>query len=148
VYDPYITICRYKVLLQEYVMLCYGFPSQGPTCSAKVFPTKTSFAPCGSQVTTWRYKVLLQEYVTLCYGFPSQDPACSAKVFPTKASFAPCGSQVKYCTILHSLEQYTQHIVFPISKQTVPYWTRGSTCCPGVSTLKIWSLADPSNHIT
>jgi hypothetical protein len=50
----------------------------------------------------------------------------------------------KYDDILHSIEQDTQHIVFLISKQVVPYRTRGSTCCPGVSTPKIWSLADSS----
>jgi hypothetical protein len=26
VYGPEITTCRYKGILQEYVMLCYGFP--------------------------------------------------------------------------------------------------------------------------
>jgi hypothetical protein len=30
VYDPEITTCHYKSLLQEYVMLYYGFPSKGP----------------------------------------------------------------------------------------------------------------------
>jgi hypothetical protein len=37
VYGPEITTCRYKGLLQELVMLCYGFPvTWVPTCSAKV----------------------------------------------------------------------------------------------------------------
>jgi hypothetical protein len=36
-----------KGLLQEYVMLCYGFPSKGPACSAKDSPSKAPLAPCG-----------------------------------------------------------------------------------------------------
>jgi hypothetical protein len=50
----------------------------------------------------------------------------------------------------HSTEHDTQHITFLISKQVVLYRTRGDTCCPGVSTPKIQSLADSSmtNHIT
>jgi hypothetical protein len=44
----------------------------------------------------------------------------------------------------HSAEQDTQHIAFLISKQVIPYWTRVGTCCPGVSTPKIRSLADLS----
>jgi hypothetical protein len=37
-----------------------------------------------------------------------------------------------------------------LHKQAIPYWTRGGTCYPGVSTPKIRSLADSSmtNHIT
>jgi hypothetical protein len=50
----------------------------------------------------------------------------------------------------HSIEHDTQPIVLLISKQVILYWTCGGTCCPGVSTPKIWSLADSSmtNHIT
>jgi hypothetical protein len=50
----------------------------------------------------------------------------------------------------HSTEHNTQPIVFLISKQAIPYRTRSSTCCLGVSTPKIQSLADSSmtNHIT
>jgi hypothetical protein len=50
----------------------------------------------------------------------------------------------------HSIEHDTQPIAYLISKQVVPYWTRGGTCCPGVSTSKIQSLADSSrtSHIT
>jgi hypothetical protein len=44
----------------------------------------------------------------------------------------------------HSTEQDTQHIVFLISKQVVPYRTCGGTCCHGVSTPNIWSIADSS----
>jgi hypothetical protein len=48
----------------------------------------------------------------------------------------------------HSTEHDTQPIAYLISKQAVPYWTRGSTCCPGVSTPMTRSLADLSmtNH--
>jgi hypothetical protein len=51
---------------------------------------------------------------------------------------------------LHSTEHDTQPIAYLISKQAVPYWTRGGTCCPGVSTPKILSLADSSmtSHIS
>jgi hypothetical protein len=42
----------------------------------------------------------------------------------------------------HSTEQDTQPIAVLISKQVVSYQTRGGTCCPGVSTPKIRSLAD------
>jgi hypothetical protein len=50
----------------------------------------------------------------------------------------------------HSTEHDTQPIAYLISKQAVPYRTRGGTCCPGVSTPKIQSLADLSmtSHIT
>jgi hypothetical protein len=44
----------------------------------------------------------------------------------------------------HSTEQDTQAIAFLISKQDVPYRTRGVTYCPGVSTPKIQFLADSS----
>jgi hypothetical protein len=37
---------------------------------------------------------------------------------------------------------------FLISQQVIPYRTHGSTCCPGVSTPKIQSLADSSNHMS
>jgi hypothetical protein len=44
----------------------------------------------------------------------------------------------------HSTDQDTQPIAFLIHKQVVPYQTRGGNCCPGLSTPKIWSLADSS----
>jgi hypothetical protein len=52
-----------------------------------------------------------------------------------------------YHAISHSSTQDTQSIVFQISKQAAPYWTRASTCCPGVSTLKIRSLEDSSTTL-
>jgi hypothetical protein len=50
----------------------------------------------------------------------------------------------------HSIEHDTQPIAYLISKQAVPYQTRGGTCCHVVSTPKICSLADSSmtSHIT
>jgi hypothetical protein len=50
--------------------------------------------------------------------------------------------------ISHSLEQETLPTTSLISKQAVPYQTRGDTCCLGVSTPKTRSLADSSmtNH--
>jgi hypothetical protein len=50
----------------------------------------------------------------------------------------------------YSTEHDTQPIAYLISKQVIPYWTRGGTYCSGVSTPKIRSLADSSmtNHIT
>jgi hypothetical protein len=50
----------------------------------------------------------------------------------------------------HSTGHDTQPIAYLISKQAIPYKTLGGTCCPGVSTPKIWSLVDLSmtRHIT
>jgi hypothetical protein len=50
----------------------------------------------------------------------------------------------------HSSEQASHPIPSLISKQVVPYRIRGGTCCPVVSTSKIWFLADSSmtNHNT
>jgi hypothetical protein len=78
--------------------------------------------------------------------FPPTGPACSAKVSPTNPS-CTMWAWAKYHVNSHSSEQDTQPLVFLISKQTIPYGTRDSTCCPGVSTHRIWSLADSSNHI-
>jgi hypothetical protein len=48
----------------------------------------------------------------------------------------------------HSTEHDTHPIAYLISKQVIPYWTRGDTYCPGVPTPMTWSLADSSmtNH--
>jgi hypothetical protein len=50
----------------------------------------------------------------------------------------------------HSTEYDTQSIAYLISKQVLPYQTRGGTCCPVMSTPKIRSLVDSSmtSHIT
>jgi hypothetical protein len=50
---------------------------------------------------------------------------------------------IKYDVIPHSIEKVTLPIAFLISRQAVPYQTRGDTC-PGGSTPKIRSLADSS----
>jgi hypothetical protein len=48
----------------------------------------------------------------------------------------------------HSTEHDTQPTSYLISKQGVPYRTRGGTCCPRVSTPKIRSLVDSSLQVT
>jgi hypothetical protein len=81
-----------------------------------------------------------------CFATVSQtkDPACSAKVSPIQGP--PCTIWVRHLTKYdanpHSTEQDTLPIAFLISKQVVPYRTCGGTCCPRVSTPKIWSIAD------
>jgi hypothetical protein len=74
----------------------------------------------------------------LCYGFPIKDPSCTVwfRHFTKYVTM--------YDAIPHSTEQYTLSIAFLISWQAVLYRTRGGTCCPGVSTPKIRSLADSS----
>jgi hypothetical protein len=78
-------------------------------------------------------------------------PACSANVSQGRYTVPgpSCTMWVlaNYHAISHSSTQDTQSIVFQISKQAAPYWTRASTCCPGVSTLKIWSLEDLSTTL-
>jgi hypothetical protein len=83
-------------------------------------------------------------------------PTCSAKVSRINVpSYTMWFRQVtKYNHKVwyhpHSTEHDTQPIAYLISRQVVPYWTCGGTCCPGVSAPKIQSLADLSmtNHIT
>jgi hypothetical protein len=66
----------------------------------------------------------------------------------TMAPLAPCEPGRVTTSISHSSEQGTLSTASLIIKQDVPYRTRGDTCCPRVSTPKIWSLADSSmtNH--
>jgi hypothetical protein len=93
--------------------------------------------------------------------FPKQMvPACSAKVSRTNIPSCTMWFRqfTKYVTKTdhkvwchpYSTEHDTQPIAYLISKQVIPYRTCGGTCCPGVSTHKIRSLADSSmtNHIT
>jgi hypothetical protein len=87
-------------------------------------------------------------------------PACSAKVSLTNIPSCTMWftwftkyvtkADHKVCCHPHSIEHDTQPIAYLISKQAIPYRTHGGTCCPGVSTPTIWSLADLSmtNHIT
>jgi hypothetical protein len=73
-------------------------------------------------------------------------PACSAKIFFTNVPSCTMWFRrfTKYDAILDSTEQDTQSIAFLISRQVILYWTCGGTCCPGVSTHKLRSLADLS----
>jgi hypothetical protein len=66
----------------------------------------------------------------------------------TTAPLAPCETRRVTMLIFHSSEQDTLPTTSLISKQVIPYRTRGSTCCPGVSTPKTRSLLDLSmtNH--
>jgi hypothetical protein len=58
--------------------------------------------------------------------------------------------QITFYVFPYTTEQESQPIAVLISKQTIPYRTRGGTYCAGVSTPKIQSLADSTvtNHIT
>jgi hypothetical protein len=66
----------------------------------------------------------------------------------TTDPLAPCEPRRVTTSISHSSEQGTLPIASLISKQVVPYRTRGGTCYPGVPTPKTWSLEDSSmtNH--
>jgi hypothetical protein len=68
----------------------------------------------------------------------------------TMAPLTPCVPRRVTTPISHSSDQGTLATTSLISKQAVPYRTRGVTCCPGVSTPMTRSLADSSmtNHIT
>jgi hypothetical protein len=76
--------------------------------------------------------------------------SCFATDSPAKGPSCPMWlKQITKCDTKndvnpHSTKQNTQLISFLISKQAIPYQTRGGTCCPAVSTHKIWSLADSS----
>jgi hypothetical protein len=101
----------------------------------------------------------------LCYGFPHKVAPLAVLRFPAQSG--------PFCTMW--FRQFTKKVTktghkdrsqrqepsplnrarhtaysILISKQAVPYRTRGGTCCPGGSTPKIRSLADPSmrSHIT
>jgi hypothetical protein len=84
-----------------------------------------------------------------CWGFPhTVAPFCTMwfRQFTTKVTQTGHTDR----SHPHSTEYDTQPIAYLISKQVVPYRTRGGTCCPGGSTPKIRSLADSSmtSHIT
>jgi hypothetical protein len=97
----------------------------------------------------------------LCYGFPHTVAPLVVLRFPTHSG--------PFCTMWfrqftwnitqmghtdrshpHSTEHDIQPIAYLISRQAVPYRTRGGTCCPVVSTPKIRNLPDSSmtNDIT
>jgi hypothetical protein len=83
-----------------------------------------------------------------CFAMVSRinGPAYSAKVSGTNdpACTMLLRCITKYDVNRYSTEQDIQPIVFLISKQFIPYWTRSNTCCPRVSTPMIWSLEDSS----
>jgi hypothetical protein len=66
-----------------------------------------------------------------------------------QASLAPCGL-IGIAIPVPFFQQDKLTRAFLISQQAIPYWTRGGTCCPGMSTPRILSLADLSRttHIT
>jgi hypothetical protein len=106
--------------------------------------------------------LLQRSTIWVCHaflGFPNKWSPFAVLRFSSQTSpLAPCGSgrsqrmkiDHKVWFHPHSSEHDTQPIGYLTSKQAIPYRTRGSTCCPGVSTPKIQSLADSSikNHIT
>ena len=82
--------------------------------------------------------------------FPEQTAPLAVLRFPAQtAPLAPCGSQAKHSALPRATEQDTLSIASLISKQAVPYRTRGGTGCSGGSTSKNRSLEDSSktNHI-
>jgi hypothetical protein len=81
----------------------------------------------------------------LCYGFLGpRVPASSANVSLWLEPLLHLVDQITSCVFLHTVEQDSQPITSLISKQVVPYRTRGDICCPVVSTPKTRSLADSS----
>jgi hypothetical protein len=68
----------------------------------------------------------------------------------TTAPLAPCEPRRVTMPISHSSDQGTLPTVSLISRQAIPYQTRGGTYCPRVCTPKTRSLADSSMsiHIT
>jgi hypothetical protein len=107
--------------------------------------------------------LLQRSTIGVCHAvlrFPEQMVhACNAKVSHTNVPSCTMWFRqfTKYVTKYdhkewchaHSTEHGTQSIAYLISKQVVPYQTRGGTICIGVSTPKTRSLADSSmtNHI-
>jgi hypothetical protein len=110
------------------------------------------------------YMMLQRSTTGVCHAllwFPEQMvSACSAKVSRTNIPSCTMWFRqfTKYVTKNdhkvwchpYSTEHDTQPIAYLISKQAIPYPTRGGTCCSGVSTPKILSLAylSMTNHIT
>jgi hypothetical protein len=81
--------------------------------------------------------------------FPAQSgPSCTMWFRQFKKNVTKTDHKVR--SHPHSTEHDTQPIAYLISKQAIPYRTCDGTCCPGVSTPKIQSLADSSmtNHIS
>jgi hypothetical protein len=89
-------------------------------------------------------KVNYGSYAKLCQG--STQYHSIAKVSRgsrgTTTPLAPCELGRVTTPNFHSSEQGTLPTTPLIIKQVIPYWTRGITCCPAVSTLMTWFLAD------
>jgi hypothetical protein len=71
----------------------------------------------------------------LCYSFPwPRVPASNAKVSSWLEPLLHLVDKIMSYVFPHTTEQDSQPIVALISKQVIPYQTRGDTCCPGAST--------------
>jgi hypothetical protein len=124
---------------------------------------ETSFCHDYTSLGVWprdHYMLLQRSTMEVCHPLlwflEQMVPASSAKVSPTNVPSCTMWfrqftktDHIVWCHP-HSTEHDTHPIVFLISKQVVPYRTRGGTCCPGVLTPKIRYLANLSmtNHIT
>jgi hypothetical protein len=73
-----------------------------------------------------------------CYGF-----SILGTIEYPQAPLAPC-SLIGTAIPVPLIQQDKLTRAFLISQQAIPYCTRGGTCCLGVSTPKIQSLADSS----
>jgi hypothetical protein len=114
----------------------------------------------GPEITTCCYKGLLKEYVRFCYGSRNTAPLAVLRFSAHSGTFCTMWFRLFTQNVIktghtdrshpHSTEHDTQPIAYLISKQVIPYRTRGGTYCPGVSTPKIRSLAEssPTSHIT
>jgi hypothetical protein len=76
----------------------------------------------------------LQRFSHIGYNRITSHPSCTLRPYRYSHTSPP-----------HPARQLT--IAFLISQQVIPYRTCGGTCCPEVSTPKIRSLADLSNHM-
>jgi hypothetical protein len=74
----------------------------------------------------------------LCYGFAPQALLAVLRFPPHRPLLHHVGWMNHHANS-HSSEQDTQHIVFPISRQAIPYRIRDGTYCPRLSTPKILS---------
>jgi hypothetical protein len=91
-------------------------------------------------------KVYYGSYAKLCQG-STQYPSNAKVSWGSRSTMTPlalCEPERVTTPISHSSEHGTLPTTSLIIKQVVPYRTRGSTCCPRVSTPKNRSLADSS----
>jgi hypothetical protein len=87
----------------------------------------------------------------LCYSFPlTAGPACSAKVSSYLEPLLYLVDQIMLCIFPHTTEKDSHPIAVLISKHAIKFQTHDGTCCLGVFTPKIQSLANSSmkNHIS